>query len=101
VKAKREGGIKPSEFLIALMVATIVVILALIKIYISNRIYYESREFRKIYHELSALKEENRILKMNVEKLKYKSEVEDTVMSYDELFRSESDKKSDENGAEN
>ena len=85
MKKPKPQGIKPGEFVIALIVITIILSLALIKIYISNKIYYESRKYAIIYHEVSALREENRILKTNVEKLRYKNRVEDTILSYSEF----------------
>ena len=85
MKKPKPEGIKIGEFLLMITAISIILILLLIKVYISNRIYYESRKYDVIYHEVSALKEENRILKTNVEKLKYKTEIEDTVESYDEF----------------
>ncbi len=90
MKKPKSQGIKPGEFVIALIVITIILSLALIKIYISNKIYYESRKYAVIYHEVSALREENRILKTNIEKLRYKNRVEDTVVSFSELNREKS-----------
>lgn len=90
MKKPKPQGIKPGEFVIALIVITIILSLALIKIYISNKIYYESRKYAVIYHEVSALREENRILKTNIEKLRYKNRVEDTVVSFSELNREKS-----------
>jgi len=85
MKKPKPEGIKIGEFMMMLTAISIILILLLIKVYISNKIYYESREYAIIYHEVSALREENRILKTNVEKLKYKTRVEDTVDSYDEF----------------
>lgn len=85
MKKPKPEGIKLRDFLIALIVITIILSLAIIKIYISNKIYYESRKYAIIYHEVSALREENRILKTNVERLRYKNKVEDTVVSYSEF----------------
>ena len=85
MKKPKPEGIKIGEFMMMLTAISIILILLLIKVYISNKIYYESRKYAIIYHEVSALREENRILKTNVEKLKYKTRVEDTVDSYDEF----------------
>lgn len=85
MKKPKPEGIKIGEFMMMLTAISIILILLLIKVYISNKIYYESRRYAIIYHEVSALREENRILKTNVEKLKYKTRVEDTVDSYDEF----------------
>ena len=95
MKQPKPQGIRLRDFFIALIVITIILSLALIKIYISNKIYYESRKYAIIYHEVSSLKEENRILKTNVERLRYKNRVEDTVMSYTEFDESENENDSD------
>ncbi len=93
MKKPKPQGIRPGEFVIALIVVTIILSLALIKIYISNKIYHESRKYAVVYHEVSALREENRILKTNVERLRYKNRVEDTVLSYTDIGSEESDDK--------
>ncbi|WP_456456791.1 hypothetical protein [Nitratifractor sp.] len=77
-------GITPGTLAIALIAMTIVVMLAGVKIYLSNRIYYESRALNKLDAEVAALREENSILKTNVERLKYKTEVTDTIFSLDD-----------------
>jgi len=61
------------------MSSSIVLILTMIKIYLSNQIYYESKKVNKIQREVSVLKAENRILKQNVEALKFKTRVTDTI----------------------
>jgi len=63
---------------------SIVLILALMKVYLSNKIYYESKEVNSIEAEVAALREENNILQMSVERLKYKGEVVDTIFSMEE-----------------
>ena len=83
-KEKQKSGLGISDMGIALIAMSIVLILAIIKIYISNRIYYESRKINKIESEVSALREENRLLGINVEKLEYKSRIEDTIFTVDD-----------------
>jgi len=58
---------------------SIVLILSMLKIYLSNQIYYESKKVNKIQREVEALKAENTILKQNVEALKFKNTVTDTI----------------------
>jgi len=84
MKKEKPGGIPLETVAIAVISMCIVLILTLIKIYLSNRIYYESRDINTLESEVAALKEENSILKMNVEKLKYKINIIDTVFSLDE-----------------
>ncbi len=63
---------------------SIVLLLALFKVYISNQIYYKSKKINKIQIEIEALKEEQNILKVHIEQLKYKNKITDTIFSMDE-----------------
>ena len=49
------------------------------KVYISNQIYYNSKEINKMYHKYTALKEEQDFLKRELEKLRYQTLVLDGV----------------------
>jgi cell division protein FtsL len=88
-REKENGGLGIGDVGIALIAMSIVLILAIIKIYISNRIYYESRKINRIESEVSALREENRLLRTNVEKLEYKSRIEDTIFTVDDNEKGE------------
>jgi cell division protein FtsL len=90
--SQREKGITFSLLSIALISMVIILILALMKVYLSNQIYHESRKVNIIEAEVLALKEENNILQMNVEQLKYKSRIEDTIFNIDEDEKEETDK---------
>lgn len=48
-------------------------------IYIKNEIYYISRDISKLYGEYSVLKEENRELKRDIEAIRFKNQVLDTL----------------------
>ncbi len=80
----KEQGISFGILTIVLTAMAIVLVLALIKIYLSNRIYVESREAHLLEQEVAALKEENTLLNMRVEKLKYKSQISDTIFTIEE-----------------
>ncbi len=80
----KERGITIGILSIALISMAIILALALIKIHLSNRIYYESRQTHLLEQEVAALKEENALLQMRVEKLKYKSQITDTIFTIDE-----------------
>jgi cell division protein FtsL len=60
---------------------TIFVVLALIlpKIYISNQIYYTSKEITQLYHTYTALKEEHAHLQRELELIRYQLEVLDDI----------------------
>jgi cell division protein FtsL len=69
--------------MIILISVTIVLILATIKIYLSNQIYYESKKVNKIEREVSALKAERVLLEQQIEALKFKNRVTDTIFILD------------------
>jgi len=62
----------------------IVVILASIKIYLSNQIYYNSRRINYIEREVAALREEHAMLENQVQKQKFKNRVSDTIFLIDD-----------------
>jgi len=82
--SRRERGITLGILSIAIISMVIILILALMKVYLSNQIYHESRQINLIEAEVAALKEEHSILQMNVEQLKYKNKVTDTIFSMEE-----------------
>ena len=78
-KRSAPNGITFGMMSVILMIVSIVLILTMVKIYLSNQIYYESKKVNKIQREVEALKAENMILKQNVEALKFKNRVTDTI----------------------
>jgi cell division protein FtsL len=49
------------------------------KIYITQQIYYKSRDIAKLKHEYETLKEENKIISASVESIKFKNQILDTL----------------------
>lgn len=49
------------------------------KIFINTQIYFKSRDISTLSREHDALKEENRLIRGEVERLKYKNEILDTL----------------------
>jgi cell division protein FtsL len=84
MKKRAPKGITGGTLAIALISMTIIVMLALVKVYLSNRIYRESRTINSLSTEVAALKEENSLLKLHVQKLKYKINIADTLFNLDE-----------------
>ena len=87
MKAKtksKPNGITFGMISIIFMSVTIVLILTMIKIYLSNQIYYESKVVNKMQREVSALKAEKVILQQSVEALKFKNRVTDTIFVINE-----------------
>ena len=83
VKKNRPNGITFKMVMIILISVSIVLILTTIKIYLSNQIYYESKKVNKIEREVSALKAEKVLLQQNIEALKFKNRVTDTIFIID------------------
>ncbi len=78
-KSVEANGITFGMVSVIIMGVSIVLILAMIKIYLSNQIYYESKIVNKLQREVAALKAEEIMLKQNVEALKFKNQVTDTI----------------------
>jgi cell division protein FtsL len=78
-KIKQTNGITFAMTAVIIMAMSIVLILTLIKIYLSNQIYYESKIVNKLQREVSALNAEEMMLNQNVEALKFKDKVTDTI----------------------
>lgn len=51
------------------------------KIYIKNNIYYTSKEINKLYSQYSSLNEENSFLKKQLEEIKFKNQVLDSMIA--------------------
>ena len=78
-KKHNPNGITFGMISVIFMSVTIVLILAMIKIYLSNQIYYESKKVNKMQQEVETLKAEKIILQQSVEALKFKNRVTDTI----------------------
>ncbi len=59
-----------------------IILLMFTKIYIANELYLVSRKIQKNNIQINALKEERNILKLKIEKLKYKNTIIDPLFSY-------------------
>ncbi len=67
-------------FLLSILVMLILFLAAVFpKIYLQNQIYYKSREIAKLKREYDALKEENRLIKAEVESIRFKNQILDTL----------------------
>ncbi len=62
-----------------LLVLLVLLLLSVIKIYVTSHIYYESRHIHRLEQEVAALKEEKTLIAMRVETLQYKSQITDTI----------------------
>jgi cell division protein FtsL len=84
IKRSQPNGITFGMVSIIFISVAIVLILTMIKIYLSNQIYYESKKVNSIQEEVNALKAEKVLLQQNVEALKFKNRVTDTIFVIDE-----------------
>ncbi len=78
-KVKSPNGITFGMVSVIIMSISIVLILTMIKVFLSNQIYHESKVVNDMKREVSALKAEKVMLEQSVEASKYKNEVTDTI----------------------
>ncbi len=79
IESKRVKNISFSNLIWLFIAIALVLLIALPKIYISNHIYFFSKEINELYHQYTALKEERSHLKRELELLRYKVEVIDDM----------------------
>ena len=63
-----------------LMILGVLVGLAIPKIYLTNNIYYVSKDINRLYSHYMSLKEENRILIQQLEDAKFKNQIADALI---------------------
>ncbi len=80
-KKNPPNGITLGMFSVVMMSMAIVLILASVKIYLANQIYYQSKVVNKVQQEVSTLKIEKIMLEENVEALTFKHRVTDTIFT--------------------
>jgi cell division protein FtsB len=66
-------------FLYVLLTLVFVAMFAFPKIYITEQIYFKSRDIAKLKVEYDTLKEENKIINASVESIKFKNQILDTL----------------------
>lgn len=54
------------------------------KIYLANNIYYTSKDINKLYAHYTSLKEENRFLQQQLEDMKFKNQIIDSLIILDD-----------------
>lgn len=58
---------------------TFITIFLFPKVYISEQIYFKSRDIAKLKSEYDTLKEENKLIHASVESIKFKNQISDTL----------------------
>jgi len=76
-RVKQPNGVSFGLFFMTILLMAIAVSLAVIKIYLSNQIYYESRRINYIEGEVEALREENTLLRNQLQRQKFKNSTSD------------------------
>lgn len=66
-------------FLYMLLVLSFIAMFAFPKIYITEQIYFKSRDIAKLKVEYDTLKEENKLISASVESIKFKNQILDTL----------------------
>ena len=66
-------------FIYVLLTLTFIAVFAFPKVYITQQIYYESRDIAKLKREYDTLKEENKLISASVEAIKFKNQILDTL----------------------
>ena len=74
-KRKLDAG----YFLYMSLVIIFIMMFAFPKVYITQQIYYKSRDISKLKREYDTLKEENKIISASVEEIKFKNQILDTL----------------------
>ncbi len=75
----KEKNLDLKTLLNVYLIVIFVLALALPKIYISNQIYYISKDINKKYHEYLSLKEEQEYLKNQLEAMRFQHQVLDDL----------------------
>ncbi len=66
--------------LIALLIFCITIIIYVPKIYVRNNIYYVSKDINKLYAHYISLQEENKFLAQQLEDMKFKNQITDSLL---------------------
>ena len=76
---KPKRSLDLSYFMYLFLILLLVGMFAFPKIYITEQIYFKSRDIAKLKVEYDTLKEENRLISASVESRKFKNQVLDTL----------------------
>jgi len=66
-------------YLYMILVLSFIGMFAFPKVYITQQIYFKSRDISKLKIEYDTLKEENKIINASVESIKFKNQILDTL----------------------
>ncbi len=69
-----------NALLIVLLALMLAIVLFIPKIYLRNNIYYMSKDINKLYAHYISLQEENRFLEQQLEDMKFKNQIIDSLL---------------------
>ncbi|AXX92572.1 hypothetical protein CPU12_01760 [Malaciobacter molluscorum LMG 25693] len=69
-----------NSIFIAFSILIVSLVLYMPKIYLRNNIYYVSKDVNKLYAHYTSLKEENRFLAQQLEDMKFKNQIVDSLI---------------------
>jgi len=69
-----------SSLVIIFLTMFILLALFMPKIFLRNNIYYTSKDINKLHSQYVSLKEENKFLDQQLEKMKYKNQIMDSLI---------------------
>ncbi len=72
-------GLELKDLVLTFLVIAIIFALVVPKIYLSNEIYYKSRNINKLLDDYEILKEEHRLLKQKLEYVQFENQVLGTI----------------------
>ncbi len=71
-----------NSILIVIVTLIFSLILFFPKIFLANNIYYVSKDINRLYAHYTSLKEENKFLVQQLEDMKFKNQIEDSLIIY-------------------
>lgn len=69
-----------NSLIIVFLILAIALVLFFPKVYIQNNIYYTSKDINKLYAHYISLKEENKFLAQQLEDMKFKNQIVDSLI---------------------
>ena len=79
------------KYSLLLVILILFTVLALLfpKVYLRNNIYYVSKDINKLYAHYISLKEEDRFLSQQLEDMKFKNQITDSLIINDVFYEEE------------
>ncbi|WP_086234689.1 hypothetical protein [Campylobacter devanensis] len=78
-RVKNEENLSFKKLIIGYIILFIILIITLPKVYFSNEIYYTSKDIAELKSKLNVLKEEHKLLKRDLEFIRYKNQIIDNM----------------------